>query len=218
MLESIIANGVTLLIGAVTGGFLGALVTGLVWWFDRRTQTIQTLLAEGLAIHALQEAWILEGPNYAAVKISNSRSLISQEEVQNGLWLRQVEVRAVFDESRWIAPGDQYFGFLEGRRAWIVRDDILEQSPSYLTRAGGVQPHPALLSSKAMEEICGWIERAASAKHGWRLSAYGCRVLGTLLDPVAGEDRTGVFGERLTADARNFLEWYRKKYMMPKGS
>ncbi|MEO8047124.1 MAG: hypothetical protein ABI684_07550 [Nitrospirota bacterium] len=215
-LDSIVNNAVTLLIGAVTGGFLGALATGLVWWFDRRTQTIHTLLTEGLAVHALREAWILEGSSYETIKISNSRALISQQEAFNGLWLRQVEVRAVFDESRWNSPDDQYFAFLEGRRAWIVRDSILEQPHSYSTRTSGVQPHPALLSSQAMEEICGWIERAASAKRGWRLSTYGCRVLRTLLDPVAGEDRIGVFGERLTADARNFLEWYRKKYMMPK--
>lgn len=215
-LESISANAVILLIGAVTGGFLGALVTGLVWWFDRKTKTIQTLLKEGLTIHALREAWILEGPNFETTTISKFRGLISQQEALNGLWLRQVEVRAVFDESRWSSPNDQQFGFLSGRRAWIVRDSILEQSPSYPTWTGGVQTHQALLSSQAMEEICGWIERAASAKRGWRLSAYGCRALRTLLDPVAGEDRVRVFGERLTADARSFLEWYRKKYMASK--
>lgn len=157
-LDSIVANAGTLLIGAITGGLAGALVTGILWWLDRRTQTIQTLLTEGLAIHALREALILEGPTYEAVKISEYRGLISQQQTLNGLWLRRVEVRAVFDESRWNSPERQYYDFLEGRRTWIVRDTIWEQPLSYSTWTGGVQPHPALLSSQAMEEICGWME------------------------------------------------------------
>ena len=60
-LDNIANNAVTLLIGAVTRGFIGALTTGLVGWFDRRTQTIHTLLTEGLTVHAPREAWISRG-------------------------------------------------------------------------------------------------------------------------------------------------------------
>lgn len=31
-------------------------------------------------------------------------------------WLREVEVRAVCDESKWSSPCTQYYGFIEGRR------------------------------------------------------------------------------------------------------
>jgi hypothetical protein len=213
-LQTIAANAITLLIGAVTGGFLGAVVTGLVWWYDRRTQTAEKLLSEGLAIHALREAWILEGPNHQGVKLSESRALIHGDYTINGLWLRQVEVRAVFDESQWNSPPmGNFYDFLGGRRAWIVRDQTSTLPPSYTTMTTGVQPHNALLSSQAMEELCGWIERAASANNGWRLSSDGCLMLKPLLDPVAGEDRIAVFGKRLTGEAKKFLRWYRAKYM-----
>src|SRR5437867_4239148 len=137
-LETVAANSVALLVGAITRGFLRAAVTGLVWWFDRRTQTAQNLLAEGIAIYSLQEAWLLEGPSFDTAKISGSRGLISTQLVLGGLWLRRVEVRAVFDESQWNSPERQFYEFLEGRRTWIVRDTILTLPPSYPTWTGGV--------------------------------------------------------------------------------
>lgn len=69
-LEVKAANATTLLIGAITGGALGSLVTGLIWWFDRRTETARELLSEAMTIYSQREAWILEGPHYEDRKLS----------------------------------------------------------------------------------------------------------------------------------------------------
>ena len=211
-IDSIATNSAVLLIGAITGGFLGALVTGLVWWFDRRSQTARDLLSEGLTVFSLKEAWVLEGPSYNCLRLSEIR-VTETEYSANGLWLRAVEIRAIFDEARWNAPPEQFYAFLGPRRAWIVRDTILGTSVSYDTWTGGVPPHPSLLSSRGMDEICGWIERVTAAHMDRRLSNYGCRLLRTSLVPVVNQDRTEIFGERLTQEARTFLKWYREKYV-----
>lgn len=210
---SIAANAPTLLIGAITGGALGALVTGLIWWLDRRPQTARELLSEAVTVYSQREAWILEGPNYEGRKLS-AMDVPSTEPSFNGCWLREVEVRAVCDESKWNSPSTQYYGFIEGRRVWIVRDTVVKDSQTYSTGTGGVPAHPGLISSRGHDELCCWIERVASANRSWSLSRYGLEMLRTSLIPIATEDRLEVFGNRLSPGAREFLLWFRRKHMI----
>lgn len=211
-LEAIVANASALLIGAITGGVLGALVTGLIWWFDRRTQTARELLSEAMIVYSRREAWILEGPDYEGRKLS-VMDVPSTEYSLRGYWLREVEVRAMCDESKWNSPPTQYYGFIEGRRVWIVRDIVVKDSQAYSTWTGGVPAHPGIISSRGHDELCCWIERVASANRRWSLSRYGLEMLRTSLIPVATEDRLEVFGNRLSPGAREFLLWFRRKHM-----
>ena len=67
-----------------------------------------------------------------------------------------------------------------------------------------------------MHELCGWIERVASARSiRWPLgliSSHGLEMLKPLLISISGDDRREVFGDRLTKNAIDFLKWYHKKY------
>src|SRR5439155_1470500 len=114
------------------------------------------------------------------------------------------------------APTNSYsYGFIKGRRAWIVRD-VLERGSAYQRmRSGEISYHPALMSSKGIEELCAWIEEVASARSRriekfQRLSSTGIAMLDFLLLAVTADDRVKVFGNRLTTRARNFLQSYRR--------
>lgn len=209
---SIAANATTLLIGAITGGVLDALVPGLIWWFERRAQTARELLSEAMTVYSQKEAWILEGPNYEGRKLS-AMDVPPTEASFNGYWLREVEIRAVCDESKWNSPPAQYYSFIEGRRVRIVRDTVVKDSQAYSTWTGGVPGHPGLISSRGHDELCCWIERVASANRRWSLSQDGLEMLRTSLIPIATEDRLDVFGNRLSLGARKFLLWFRRKHM-----
>ncbi len=207
-LQTIANSALAVMLGAIGGGLFSA----YVGWRLFRENTARELLSEALAIQASMEAWILDGPDYKSLKLSENRNLLT-EPLGNKNWLRKVEIRAVLDECRWNAPSEQYYGFIEGRRSWIVRDKI-EDMPSH-TGVGPGDYHPALISSRAFEELCGWIECVISAQDGWLLSHYGLKMLRPLLTAVATEDRVAVFriADRLSPRALNFLKWYREKYM-----
>ncbi len=196
-------------------GFLGVLVGAFLsvytWRKSAQANNARELLSDALLIQAQKEAWILEGPGYQKENLSKNKGLPTEPQ-DTGLWLRNVEVRFVLDNLEWKSPEQQRYCVIEGRRTWIVRDKICGLRPAYL----GASPddcYPALLSSKAFEELSGWIERVSSAKKWGVLDRHGVEMLRPLLDAVCTEDRIEVFGEnRLSDTARKFLRGHRKKY------
>lgn len=213
ILEVISAQAIALLLGGVGGGILGT-IAGLA---ITRESTVRMLLSEGLAVHALEEAWILEGSNYQSAKVSDYRGQqLPTEPRENELWLRPVEIRAILDQAHWNAPENQAFGFIGKGRTWIVRNELLaEDILSFPPLLGGtyLDPHPALASSRGLYELCGWIEKVASAWSKWVLSNHALQILRPLLEAVAGDDRAQVLSGRLTDTAHRFLRKYRKKYL-----
>jgi hypothetical protein len=211
MIKAIAEQSPAVLLGGITGGLAGAVAVFFTWLSDARSRTLREFLLQGLEVHKLREAYVLAGDNFANVALEDNRN--RKVESSNALHLRQVEVRAVLDQPVWNSAAQPCFGFVEGRRAWIVRNKVLPGELSYDDDAGYPQPvHPALLSSQAMEELCGWIERLASVNRVMFLSKHARQALWPLLVCVAGEDRIAVFGSRLTKRATKFLRWYRKKY------
>jgi hypothetical protein len=84
---------------------LSLIVSGIslyfTWWANyhaKREDVARALLSDGLAVHALSEAWILEGPAYREVRLSTNRNLTLQPQ-DSTLWLRRVEIRAVLDQA-----------------------------------------------------------------------------------------------------------------------
>jgi len=216
MWESIAGASIAVLLGAVGGGLLSGIAVLFTWIIDRRAHTAEQLLSEGLAIHASLEGWAVEGPNFRNCRLSEHHNLPQEE--SDGNWLRKVEVRFVLDESEWnlSANDSNEYGILDGRRAWIIRDIGLP--PSYPGAARRGEWHPALLSSRALHELAGWIERVADVdslqRFGFRLgiSKQGLNMLWPLLKPVATKDRRQVLESRLTPQALDFLAWYEKNY------
>lgn len=211
--------------GGIAGGAVSAGVAILIWWRDTRVKTGRELLVEGMAIHALREAWVLEGTteqaNYKTTSISVHKNLATKR-APGALWLRKVEVRAVLDQPDWNAPNNQFYGFIDGGRAWAVRDNLPAKRSYELTiGTDDPDPHPALLSSRAIHELCAWVERIASicwSVSGIKkpiapiLSRHTLIMLGPLLLSLSGEDRIRVLGDRLSKRSQRFLHWYRKKY------
>lgn len=204
------------LLGGVAGGLIGAIVVASTWWIDTRSRVLREFLIQGLQLHALREAWVLDGEGFATAVLAEHLNL-EVRPTTGGFWLRQVEVRSVLDEPVWNAPDQHCYGFVEGRRAWIVRNIVQADKLSYGAEAdaNSIQAHPALLSSQAMHELCGWIERVASTNRVLFLSKHARHALFPVLAPVSGEDRIVVFGPRLTPRAKRFLRWYAKKYVQP---
>ena len=178
---------------------------------------LREFLREGLAIHALREAWILQGPDALTAQAKLTKHLdLPTFHVESMLWVRQVEVRTVLDQAIWNSEGGPatYYGILDGRRTWIVRNEVQP------LRSFGVpdishkqRTYPAVLSSQAMHELCAWIERVASVNRLLFLRAHTCRALFHLLGGVSGEDRITVFGQRLTKRASDLLRWYHNEYV-----
>lgn len=201
--EFIANQGSALLFGAVGGGA----ISGYVAWRMLRADTLRQLLAEALLIQAEMEAWILEGPNYGEMSLSVHKRL-STIPSTTGLWLRPVELRAVLDEATWTPLPDQEYGFISGRRTWIVRNLITGATINAGTRAHGW--HPALASSRALEDLCGWVEQVATARNGWLLRKRDLVILRPLLAAISTKDRVDVFADRLSVHAREFLDGYAK--------
>ena len=207
-----IQNTIVLLLAAAGGGFFAAIVT----WLLLRQNEMRDLLSEMLAVQALVEAWVLEGPETDVYKAKLSGIVLSQKQLptspnDNHLWLRPVEVRAVLDAFKWSSPLNQCYGFFEYRRVWIVRDCPAVQC---VYPGGGIAQYgpPALLSSRGFEELVCWIERVASAYPLYRpfrmLSPRGLKMLRPLLAAISSPDRIDVFRDRLTPQAKQFLKWY----------
>lgn len=202
-------------ISGLLGAVIGALIAWFTWWKSSRANTAKELLSEALAIQALKEAWILELPQNEQRKLSSNKN-ISTKQSGNDFWLRKVELRTVLDEAKWNSPANQEYRFIEGRRTWIVRDQIIKNQYSYKT-GQNVSGYPGVISSRAMEELCGWINRVALSCSGFwmsrQLSSHGIVMLSPLIDAVAADDRIEVFGIRITEKAKSFLKKYQKKYL-----
>jgi len=219
-----IANqGAALLFGAVGGGLVSGAIVAWTWWLDRRSGLLREFLREGLALHALKEAWILDGTGSHPLKLADQANLPRRAD-SGGPWLRQVEIRSVLDQPLWNPPNAQdapnapaaFYDFIDGRRVWIVRNEVLPLSSYGGPDIDPKQPtYPALLSSQAIHELCGWIERVASARSF--LNPHACRALWHLLACMSGDDRIAIFGHSLTKEGADFLRWYREEYPTPGG-
>jgi hypothetical protein len=205
-LQNIASSAVPLLLGAVGGGVVSAVETWIQSDRERRELLIRQCRTEWMTICASREAWILEGPEYQEESISRLPDLPTSSH-PNGLWLRNVEVRAVLEATSWSTPSKQYYGFLEGRRTWIVRD-CLPQEPKEQSIDANIDPRPAIMSSKGLDEICDWIERVAShySVASSKLKRAIRVVLGDTLRMLAQQHRRKVFGGRLTPQAVSFLD------------
>ena len=182
----------------VFGGILGT-------WYFFRYKAAMELLSEALHIQALEEAYIVDGQGYEKVVLTENRQL-PQKDGQQTPHLLKVEVRAVLDDNDWNSPPEQRYRFLDGRRTWIVRNELVKK------HGNGENPHPALLSSRACEELEGWIERVSIAYSTKFLSRRRLSILRPLLAPVSIKNKRDIFELRgnLTHDALKFLEWYEK--------
>ena len=214
--------GLIALLGGVSGGLIGALLGGVTWWLGLRDGVARHLLTEALRIQALKEAWVVVGPEALSHELKPATQLPVRETfADNGvLALYCVEVRAVLDRPEWSLPEQVFHSFIDGRRTWIVRPKLKERL-SYGGSFAGVrqESRPAVLSSRALEEIVGWIEQVASAR-SWRsgrlLSSRGLRSLLPLLPALSAEDRVQVFEQfQLSETAKKFLESYRRKHSLP---
>ena len=145
------------LVGVVISG---AITTGLILYTSTRVReenTARELLSEVVALMALQEGWLLQGEGSQTARLSDHPGL-PETQSGSGLWLLPVEIRAILDEAQWNAPSDPGYGFVQGRKVWILRNQILPDAP--LSYSGLNQEHfPALISSAGRQELCAWIER-----------------------------------------------------------
>ncbi len=203
--------------GAVIGAILGSIITAGTLLYTstkaRQENTARELLSEVIALVSLKEGWLLQGEGSQTAKLSDNPGLLETES-GSGLWLLPVEIRAILDEAQWNSPSDQSYGFMQGRRVWIVRNEIMPDAP--LSYSGLTQKHfPALISTAGMQELCAWIERVQIAYNGGTLTDRGLTPLRPYLVPLAQEDRVRVLRVLLSPDARKFLAeiraWWGKK-------
>jgi hypothetical protein len=179
----------------------------------RRETTARELLSDAASILALKEAWILQGPGSELAKITDVPVLEGAQVGQtDGLWLRQVEIRAILDEASWNSPTDQSFGFIEHRRVWIARYEVKPDQPLAMASPKTKIHFPALISSRGRGELCNWIERVAIAHDADTLSDAGLAVLRPLLVSVAQEDRVAILKATLSPRAQAFLAQIRARW------
>jgi hypothetical protein len=202
------------ILGAVIGAIVVSTITAGTLLYTstsaRQETTARELLSEVIALVSLKEGWLLQGEGSQTAKLSDKPGL-PEAERGSGLWLLSVEIRAILDEAQWNSPSDPSYGFIQGRRVWIIRNEILPDVPlSYL---GFNQEHfPALISSAGMQELCAWIERVQIARNGGTLSDRGLTSLRPYLVPLAQEDRVRALGVLLSPDARKFLAEIRTRW------
>ena len=200
--------------GAVIGAILGSIITAGTLLYTstkaRQENTARELLSEVIALVSLKEGWLLQGEGSQTAKLSDNPGLLETES-GSGLWLLPVEIRAILDEAQWNSPSDQSYGFMQGRRVWIVRNEIMPDAP--LSYSGLTQKHfPALISTAGMQELCAWIERVQIAYNGGTLTDRGLTPLRPYLVPLAQEDRVRVLRVLLSPDARKLLAEIRARW------
>jgi hypothetical protein len=195
------------ILAAVIGAIIGSIITAGLFLFNStkalQENTARELLSEVVALVSLQEGWLLQGEGSQTAKLSDKPGL---REVQSGsgLWLLPVEIRAILDEAQWNSPSDPSYGFIQGRRVWTIRNEILPDAP--LSYSGVTQEHfPALISSAGRQELSAWIERVQIAYNGGTLTDRGLAPLRPYLVPLGQEDRVRALRILLSQDARNFL-------------
>ena len=202
------------ILGIVIGAILGGIITaGTLLYTSSKAQqgnTARELLSEVIALVSLKEGWLLQGEGSQTAKLSNKPGLLEKQS-DTGLWLLPVEIRAILDEAQWNSPSNQSYGFMQGRRVWIVRDEILPDAP--LSYSGFAQEHfPALISTAGMQELCAWIERVQIAHNSGTLTDFGLTPLRPYLVPLAQEDRVRALRVLLSPDARKFLGEIRARW------
>lgn len=207
-----------ILFGGVSGGIGAALFSLIEWFVTTRKTNAQYLLSEALRMQAMVEAWIVVGRGWETYELDHTRPLQATEYFSDDgpLALYPVEIRAILDELVWNSHEQQYYTFIKSRRTWIVRAKVVRRfsygkdSPS----SKGVLVRPAILSSRGVEELCGYIEQVVNAGPGfpWLLSRYSLKILEVILPAVAGQDRIEVLGSRLSDKAQRFLKKYRDKH------
>jgi hypothetical protein len=207
-------TGWRVILAALIGAITGSIVTGGVFlYISTRTlqeNTARQLLSEVVALVSLQEGWLLQGDGSRTAKLSDNPGL-PETQSGSGLWLLPVEIRAILDEAQWNSPSDPNYGFIQGRRVWIIRNEILPDAP--LSYSGINQPHfPALISSAGRQELSAWIERVQIAYNGGTLTDQGLTALRPYLVPLAQEDRVRALRILLSEDARNFLAKIRARW------
>jgi hypothetical protein len=195
------------IVGAVIGAILGSVITAGTLLYTstkaRQENTARELLSEVIALVSLKEGWLLQGEGNQTAKLSDNSGLLETAS-GSGLWLLPVEIRAILDEAEWNSPSDQSYGFMQGRRVWIIRNAIIPNTP--LSYSGLTQKHfPALISTAGMQELCAWIERVQIAHNGGTLTDRGLTPLRPYLVPLAQEDRVRALRVLLSPDARKFL-------------
>src|ERR1700687_5085718 len=203
-----------IIVAALIGAIAGSLVTAGVFLYTstkaRQENTARELLSEVVGLVSLQEGWLLQGEGRGTAKLSDNSGLLETQS-GSGLWLLPVEIRAILDEAQWNSPSDPSYGFIQGRRVWIIRDEILPDAP--LSYSGVTQEHfPALISSAGRQELCAWIERVQIAYNGGTLTDRGLTPLRPYLVPLAQEDRVRTLRIQLSQDARNFLAEIRTRW------
>ena len=197
-------------ISALTGGAIAAGLFLFTSTQARQEATTRQLLSEVVALVSLQEGWLLQGDASRTAKLSDNPGL-PQAQTGSGLWLLPVEIRAILDEAQWNSPSEPSYGFLEGRKVWIIRNEILPDAP--LSYSGVNQEHfPALISLAGMQELCGWIERVQIAYNGGALTDRGLAPLRPYLVPLAQKDRVRALRILLSVDAQKFLEKIRARW------
>ena len=202
------------ILGAVIGAILGGIITaGTLLYTSTKAQqgnTARELLSEVIALISLKEGWLLQGEGSQIAKLSNSPGLLEKQS-DSGLWLLPVEIRVILDEAQWNSSSNLSYGFMQGRRVWIVRDQILLDAP--LSYSGITQEHfPALISFAGVQELCAWIERVQIAYNGGTLTDRGLTPLRPYLVPLAQEDRVRALRVLLSPDARKFLDGIRARW------
>jgi len=200
--------------GAVIGALLGGTITaGTLLYTSTKAQqgnTARELLSEVIALVSLKEGWLLQGEGSRTAKLSDKPGL-SETQSDTGPWLLPVEIRAILDEAQWNAPSNQNYGFMQGRRVWIIRDQVLPEAA--LSYSGVTQEHfPALISFAGMQELCAWIERVQIARNSGTLTDLGLTSLRPYLVPLAQEDRVRAFRVLLSPDAQKFLADIRARW------
>jgi len=130
----------------------------------------------------------------AAAKLSAHPNL-KEERGSGDLWLRRVEVRAVLDEGEWNSATWTPYGFIETRRAWIVRDNV---------------------GDRAKEELCGCIARVTNVYRQFfvfrALNDDQLEMLRSLLLALVTDDRIKILRHDLTDEAVAFLIELRAKW------
>ncbi len=200
--------------GAVIAAILSSIITAGTLLYTstkaRQENTARELVSEVIALVSLKEGWLLQGEGNQTAKLSDNPGL-QEAESRSGLWLLPVEIRGILDEAQWNSPSDQSYGFMQGRRVWIVRNEIVPDAP--LSYSGLTQKHfPALISIADMQELCAWIERVQIAYNGGTLTDRGLAPLRPYLVPLAQEDRVRVLRVLLSPDARKFLTEIRARW------
>ena len=207
-------TGWRVILGFVIGAVIASVITAGVFLYAGtkvlQANTARELLAEVVAIDSLQEGWLLQGEGSQTAKLSDHPGL-PETQSGSGLWLMPVEIRVILDEAQWNSPSDPSYGFIHGRRVWIIRNQILPNAP--LSYSGIDQAHfPALISSDGKQELCAWIERVQIAYNGGTLTDQGLAPLRPYLVPLAQEDRVSALRILLSHDARNFLAGIRSRW------